>query len=78
MSSPGNLKRVCFHLGDRDRQAIRSICEKLELPSGALAIRYALRALDKRLTENDPPLTPLGTALLLGGVEVEDGDHNGK
>lgn len=71
--SPGNLRRATFHLGDADRAAIRRIRERLDLPSTALVIRYAVRLLDKRLTENQPPLTPLSTALLLGGIEKEEG-----
>jgi len=77
MSSAGGLKRSCFHLGDQDRAALSRICERLDLPSSALAIRIALRLLDKRLEENQPPLTPLGTALLLGGIEAKDGNPDG-
>lgn len=71
MDSPGGLKRACFHLGDQDRAAIERIRERLDLPSSALAIRYALRTLDKRLAEN-PPRTMVEAALLLGGKEVSN------
>lgn len=70
-NSAGNLRRACFHLGDQDRQAIKRICEKLDLPTSALAIRYALRLLDKHLT-NNPPRGMVEAALLVGGVEAED------
>ena len=66
--SPGNLKRSCHHLGDQDREAIKRICERLDLPTGALAIRYAVRLLDRKLSET---LRMTETAILLGGVEVE-------
>ena len=67
MDSPGNLKRSCFHLGDLDRLCIRRICERLDLPSAALAIRYAVRLLDKKLAETP---SMVETAKLLGGTET--------
>ena len=71
--SPGNLKRATFHLGDQDRQAIRRIRERLDLPSTALVIRYAVRLLDKRLSENPPKTMVEMATQILGGVE-EGGD----
>ena len=67
-----NLKRTCFHLGDQDRAAILRICERLDLPSAALAIRYALRALDKRLSENPPKNMVEMATQILGGVEANE------
>lgn len=49
MTPAGGLKRTCFHLGDQDRAAISRICDRLDLPSSALAIRIAIRDLAKRL-----------------------------
>ena len=49
MTLAGGLRRTCFHLGDQDRVAIRRICDRLDLPSSALAIRIAIRDLAKRL-----------------------------
>lgn len=49
--SAGGLRRTCIHLGDTDRAAIQQIKERLELPSSALAVRYALRLLAKRLAQ---------------------------
>jgi hypothetical protein len=66
-----NLKRSCHHLGDRDRACIKRICSRLDLPTAALAIRYAVRLLDKKLSEQ-PTMTE--TAILLGGVENETGN----
>jgi len=50
-NNPGNLKRTCLHLGDADRAAILKIRTDLELPSSALAVRYAIRLLAKRLAQ---------------------------
>jgi len=50
--SAGGLKRACIHLGDRDRAALRVIREKLDLQSNALAVRYSIRLLAKKLLES--------------------------
>jgi len=50
-TTPGNLKKTCVHLGDKDREAIKCIRECLELDSDALAIRTAIRSLAKRLSK---------------------------
>ena len=49
--NPGNLRRTCVHLGDQDREAIETIQEQMDLSSGALAVRFALRSLAKALTD---------------------------
>ena len=51
--SPGNLRASLFDLGDQDREAIARIRERLELNSNALAVRIAIRALARRLSEPD-------------------------
>jgi hypothetical protein len=47
----GNLKRSCVHLGDQDRAAIRQIQESLDIPTGALAVRLAIRRLAAHLSD---------------------------
>jgi len=70
MDSPGNLKAHLFDLADQDREALARIRKKLDLPSNALAVRYALRVLEARL-EGNPPKTMVEMATqILGGVEV--------
>jgi len=72
MDSPGNLKRQCFHLGDSDRAAIERIRARLDLPSSALTIRYALRLLDKKLSENPPKNMVEMATQILGGEEIKE------
>jgi len=71
----GGLKRSCVFLGDFDRACLDRICAAMDLPSRALAVRYAVRNLDQRLREN-PPRTPLEMALLLGGKEAKGESHD--
>ena len=51
MDSPSNLKAHLFDLGDQDREALARIRERMQLTSNALAVRIAIRALAKRLSE---------------------------
>jgi hypothetical protein len=72
---PTDLKAQLFDLSDFDRECLARIRERLDLPSNALCVRYALRALDRRLTE-DPPKTMVEAALLLGGKEAKMENDN--
>jgi len=53
-TSSGNLKLHSFDLGDADRAAIVKIRERLQLNSGALAVRIALRRLAQQLDADHP------------------------
>ena len=60
-NSPGNLKAHLFDLADQDRECLTAIRERLELPSNALAVRIAIRALAKRLSNPQQLVEQSGT-----------------
>lgn len=51
MDSPGNLRLHSFDLADEDREGLACIRERLGLTSNALAVRLAIRALARRLSD---------------------------
>lgn len=59
--TPGNLKAHLIDLADQDRECLAQIRENMELNSNALAIRIAIRALAKRLSNPQQLVEQSGT-----------------
>ena len=54
MTHQSDLRAHRFYLADQDRAAIAKIRECMQLDSGALAVRLAIRDLAKRLDAGQP------------------------
>ena len=70
MDTPSGTARL-FDLYPQDFVSLARIRERLELPSDALVVRLAIRALAKRLADpqhlaGNEPLSMVQAALLLG------------